>query len=189
MIELITMLPLLGAPNIEKSPIYEYQIQTVVTEIQKELTLEEKIALNYYKCDEATQYIRADNATCIARPTYRASESRSTTKSTKTPVTAQNTATAPSGWFPYGQCTYWVWSNRSVGQWNNASSWYTQAQRDGWATGSTPEVGAIAWEYGHVSLVEAVNSDGTVDISEMNYSGLGVVSYRTRPATQFKYIY
>jgi surface antigen len=176
----------------ELSPLIQIILQenvTETTETPKEYTLEEKIATNYYKCDEATQYIRADNATCIARPTYRASESRSTTKSTKIPVTAQNTATAPSGWFPYGQCTYWVWSNRSVGQWNNASSWYSQAKRDGWATGSTPQVGAIAWEYGHVSLVEAVNSDGTVDISEMNYSGLGVVTYRTRPASQFKYIY
>lgn len=188
MIELLLALPSLGAPKIEQSPIYEYQIQ-VVTETPKELTVEEKIAQNYYKCDEATQYIRADNANCIARPTYRASKSRNATELPNTQVSRENTATAPQGWFPYGQCTYWVWSNRPVGQWNNASSWLRQAQRDGWATGSTPQVGAIAWENGHVSLVEAVNSDGTIDISEMNYSGLGVVSYRTRPATQFTFIY
>jgi LysM repeat protein len=114
----------------------------------------------------------------------------------ETPIIASPTQTAvrtavnaSNGWFPYGQCTYWVSVNRSVGQWNNASEWYWQAQRDGWSTGSTPKVGAIAWESNHVSLVTSVNKDGTVTVSEMNYKGLGVVSTRTASASQFKYIY
>jgi surface antigen len=169
-------------PLIEPEPI------AVVTETIKELTVEEKIASNYYKCDEATQYIRADDATCIARPTYRASESRSTAKSTKTPTTTQNTATAPSGWYPRYSCTGHVASKRSVGQWNDASDWLWQAQRDGWATGSTPAVGAIGWQPGHVVYIEAIEGD-QVYISERNYDNNG--SYREiwKPASQYKYIY
>ena len=160
------------------------QVQTPVVEPEEKIyTIEEKIAMNYYGCNEQTEWIRADDATCLP-------------KQVNTRLTAQNTprgavrgSQAPSGWYPYGQCTYLVWSERPVGQWNNASQWLAQAQRDGWATGSTPQVGAIAWEPNHVSLVVAVNDDGTIRVKEMNYVGLGVISYRTAPATQFKYIY
>lgn len=144
-----------------------------------EYTIEEKIKLNVNNCNTDIQYIRADDATCLDKPVY-------------TPNRTQNTArgseNAPQGWYPYGQCTYYVATQRAVGQWNNASSWLRQAQADGWATGSTPVVGAIAWEPNHVSLVIAVNGD-SVTVREMNYVGFGVVSTRTAPATQFKYIY
>lgn len=115
----------------------------------------------------------------------------------KVPTAVQKTASAPrrasqsrvpAGWFPYGQCTYWVWSKRSVGFWNDATDWKWQAQRDGWTVSSRPVVGAIAWQYGHVAYVESIGS-GTVTISEMNYKGLGVVSRRTVPTATFSYIY
>ena len=95
---------------------------------------------------------------------------------------------APAGWYPYGQCTYWVWSKRPVPGWNDASNWKWQAQRDGWTVSSTPVVGAIAWEPGHVAYVESVNGS-TVTVSEMNVKGLGVVSYRTTPIREFSYLY
>ena len=38
--------------------------------------------------------------------------------------------------------------------------------------------------YGHVAVVERVNADGSVDISEMNYQGWGRASSRTIPANQ-----
>lgn len=95
---------------------------------------------------------------------------------------------APVGWYPKGQCTYWVWSKRHVPGWNDASDWRWQAERDGWTVSAQPVVGAIAWQYGHVALVEAF-SDTTVTISEMNYHGLGVVSHRTLPINTFRYIY
>lgn len=175
----------------ELSPLIQIILQenvTETTETPKEYTLDEKIATDFYKC-EPTRYIRADTAECGAiRPEYRASESRSTTKSTKTPTTAQNTATAPSGWFPRYSCTGHVASKRSVGQWNDASDWFWQAQRDGWATGSTPAVGAIGWQSGHVVYIEAIEGD-QVYISERNYDNNG--SYREiwKPASQYKYIY
>lgn len=95
---------------------------------------------------------------------------------------------APAGWYPYGQCTYWVWTKRAVPGWNDASDWKWQATRDGWTVSSTPVMGAIAWEPGHVAYVESV-SGSTVTVSEMNVKGLGIVSTRTVPATTFKYIY
>lgn len=105
-----------------------------------------------------------------------------------TPQTIKNSSNAPSGWYQYGWCTWFIWTQRPVGQWNNASQWLRQAQRDGWSTGSTPQVGAIAWESNHVSLVIAVNGD-SVTVRESNYIGFGVISERTAPASQFKYIY
>jgi len=85
--------------------------------------------------------------------------------------------------FPWGQCTYYVASRRNV-PWNgDAWMWFGNARAAGYATGSTPRVGAmmVTWEsryYGHVALVEAVYGDGSYLISEMNYRGLGIVDQR-----------
>ena len=81
-------------------------------------------------------------------------------------------------------------SRRPVGQWNNASQWFWQAQRDGWATGYTARVGAAAVTKSgnHVAYVERVDGD-RIYISERNYDWNG--SYRERwvPASNYKYIY
>ena len=70
--------------------------------------------------------------------------------------------------YSYGYCTYFVASRRSVpSMWGNASAWYYNAQASGYAVGSTPQVGAIAWTaagyYGHVAYVEAVNGIDAVE--------------------------
>lgn len=87
------------------------------------------------------------------------------------------------GNFPYGYCTWYVASRRSVPPGaGNAWTWFGAAQAAGWATGYTPAPGAImvTWEsgWGHVALVEAVYGN-TFTVSEMNYVGWGVVSSRT----------
>jgi len=88
--------------------------------------------------------------------------------------------------YPYGWCTYYVATRRYVpGGWGNARSWLASARRSGYATGSEPAVGAIvvlneSW-MGHVAYVEAV-SGGRITISEMNYTGWGIVDRRTLPA-------
>ena len=57
-----------------------------------------------------------------------------------------------------------------------------------------PEVGAVyqmpafidayTGAYGHVGIVEAVNGDGSITVSDMNYAGgFNSVSYRTIPAS------
>jgi surface antigen len=53
----------------------------------------------------------------------------------------------------------------------DANLWDDQARNAGILISSTPQVGAIAqWEYGHVAVVEKVNADGTIVISQSSYS-------------------
>ncbi|MGB8686933.1 MAG: CHAP domain-containing protein, partial [Microcoleus sp.] len=53
----------------------------------------------------------------------------------------------------------------------NAYDWDNQAAAAGIYMSSTPQVGDIAqWETGHVAVVEKVNADGTILISESSYT-------------------
>lgn len=111
---------------------------------------------------------------------------KTTVKSTivKTSATASvKLDTSGINHFAYGWCTYYVASRRNVPWFGNAGTWLSGARGAGFATGSTPKVGAIIVTaesaYGHVGLVDAVNADGTITISEMNYSGWNRVSSRT----------
>lgn len=78
---------------------------------------------------------------------------------------------------PYGagQCTQWAWYKRQdlPGQLGNANAWARNAAAYGYRVDRTPAAGAIfqtgsGW-YGHVGYVEAVNADGSIIVSEMNY--------------------
>lgn len=105
--------------------------------------------------------------------------------------------------YDWGQCTYYVFNRRAeIGKgistyWWNANNWDDAAAADGYAIDYRPEVGAIAQTdagfYGHVAFVERVNSDGSILVSEMNWSaGPGIVTYRTIPAYEvynYKYIH
>lgn len=68
---------------------------------------------------------------------------------------------------------------------HNANTWYSyNKQHNYYKYGTIPKVGAIAcWNknYGHVAVVEGVNSNGTISISESNWSG------RTNSAKAFRY--
>lgn len=100
--------------------------------------------------------------------------------------------------YAFGNCTYWAYERRAqlgrpVGSfWGNAATWAMYASAAGYRVDHTPEVGAVAqWNafsgdwigyYGHVGIVESVNSDGTITISEMNNMALGgfnIVNNRT----------
>ena len=96
--------------------------------------------------------------------------------------------------YAWGNCTWYVYNMRpDIGSfWGNASSWAISARAAGYRVDNVPTVGSIAqWNpyasghsgYGHVAYVEAVNSDGTITISEMNVRGLGVTSRRTISAS------
>ena len=96
--------------------------------------------------------------------------------------------------YAWGNCTWYVYNMRpDIGSfWGNASSWAISARAAGYRVDNVPVVGSIAqWNpyasghsgYGHVAYVEAVNSDGTITISEMNVRGLGVTSRRTISAS------
>lgn len=97
--------------------------------------------------------------------------------------------------YDYGYCTWYVKNRRPdlPNNLGNANTWYYMAQRDGLSTGATPRAGAVGTttrgSLGHVVYVESVNGDGTINVSEMNYQGWGVVSSRIASASDFVYIY
>lgn len=118
----------------------------------------------------------------------------------------------PSGYggiHPEGECTYYADNRRKeIGaplentRLGDAGSWIPRAKASNMETGSEPKVGAVmvydycqlnvSCRYGHVAVVEKVNDDGSVEISEMNWEGHNVVSFRTvseSDAKQLKYIY
>ncbi len=105
--------------------------------------------------------------------------------------------------YAYGYCTWYAYNRRAelgrpIGSfWGNATTWDAYARGAGFQVDNTPEVGAIiqnsgGWGgYGHVAIVESVNSDGSVTISEMNGpAGWNVVGTRTIPnPSAYNYIH
>ena len=83
--------------------------------------------------------------------------------------------------YDYGYCTWYVANKRLAAgapmpsNLGNAATWATRAAAYGLATGRSPRVGAAVVTAtrgaGHVALVERINSDGSVWISEMNSRG------------------
>lgn len=94
--------------------------------------------------------------------------------------------------YAYGYCTWGVknWRPDLPNNLGNADTWYSRAAAQGFAVGSTPRVGAVAATkaYMHVAYVIGVNGN-QVTIREMNAVGWNVVSTRTAPASEFRYIY
>ena len=90
--------------------------------------------------------------------------------------------------FTYGQCTYWAdyRYHALTGMWvpwgGNAWQWSYGASASGWVVSSTPHVPSIivlqagvqgAGGYGHVAIVEGINSDGSVHTSNWNWYANG----------------
>ena len=106
-----------------------------------------------------------------------------------------------SNLYDWGQCTWHVFNKRAqIGKgistyWWNANNWDTAAAADGYTIDRKATVGSILQSdmayYGHVAFVESVNANGSITISEMNYSASpGIVTYRTIPASQVSsYVY
>ncbi|OZG68055.1 CHAP domain-containing protein [Bifidobacterium eulemuris] len=114
-----------------------------------------------------------------------------------------------SNQYPWGQCTWYVYQRRAElglptsGTFGNAGSWGVSASALGyWVDGTARHTGDVVVfapgqesadsYYGHVAVVEKVNADGSIEISESNAEGLGVVSTRTftaEQAAQFTYIH
>lgn len=101
-----------------------------------------------------------------------------------------------SNTYDYGYCTWYVKNRRGASLPNglgNANTWYSRAAAMGMAVGSEPRAGAVGTTtrggLGHVVYVESVNADGSINISEMNREGWGVISHRTANASEFVYIY
>lgn len=96
--------------------------------------------------------------------------------------------------YAFGNCTSYAFERRAqlgrpIGSfWGNASTWAANGAAAGFAVNGTPAPGAIMQNgggyagYGHVAIVETMNPDGSITVSEMNYAGFNVISSRTIPA-------
>lgn len=69
----------------------------------------------------------------------------------------------------------------------NGNTYYGHS--DGFARSSTPSVGAIicyGGQYGHVAIVEQVNSDGSIVVSQSNYGGVPFEVKTLTPPTYYQ---
>jgi hypothetical protein len=118
------------------------------------------------------------------------------------PVGANN---GSLGRFFYGQCTYWanMRYHQLTGNWvtwiGDAWAWQGGAVQSGWNVSSQPHVPSIivlqpgvqgAGGYGHVAVVERINSNGSVVTSDWNwYPALGAqtsdVTFTPGPGVSF----
>ncbi|AWI43901.1 CHAP domain-containing protein [Staphylococcus nepalensis] len=103
-----------------------------------------------------------------------------------------NTSGSSNNLYTAGQCTYYVFDKvgGKIGStWGNANNWASAAAASGYTVNNSPSQGSILQSstgaMGHVAYVENVNSDGSIQVSEMNYGqGPGVVTSRTISASQ-----
>lgn len=121
------------------------------------------------------------------------------------PIRMQPAVDTSSGnMYAFGNCTSYAYERRKqlgrpIGSfWGNAATWNIFASQQGFAVNKTPAAGAVfqmpafvdayTGVYGHVGIVESVNADGSINVSEMNYAGaFNTVTYRTIPAYQAAY--
>ena len=90
--------------------------------------------------------------------------------------------------YAFGNCTYYVATRypNIYPYLGNALDWIPNAKKQGYKTLSSPAPDTIAVygagngysSLGHVAVVESVNSDGSFQVSEMNYTGFDVTDSR-----------
>lgn len=121
------------------------------------------------------------------RPGYR---NTATSYNGGTSVSSSRIGSYAGNGYAYGYCTWYAYNKRAqigkpIGNWGNAVTWARYAQQDGFAVDKNPRAGDVfqvggGWGgLGHVGVVERVNDDGSIYVSEMNYAGWNVISYRT----------
>jgi surface antigen len=129
------------------------------------------------------------------RPGYVAPGIRSSYSGSYVAVSAQVASASAGNRYAPGNCTWYSYERRMqlgrpIGSfWGNANTWAVNASAAGLVVNKVPAPGAIAqWNSfqggsfgaGHVAIVESVNSDGSIKISEMNYLGAyGRITERT----------
>ncbi|MFD0705468.1 CHAP domain-containing protein [Alloscardovia venturai] len=108
--------------------------------------------------------------------------------------------------YPFSQCTWWAYTRRHqlglpVGSYfGNGGQWANSARKLGYTVDHTPEVGAIMVfapgqagsdpTYGHVAIVEKINSDGSIVTSECGAVMQGKTYSKTYTNTaDFQYIH
>lgn len=112
-------------------------------------------------------------------------------------IDAQMATASAGNRYAFGNCTWYAYERRMqlgrpIGSfWGNAATWGMYAAAAGFRVDNIPEVGAVAqWDAfvggsgyaGHVGIVESINPNGTITISEMNngsYGGFNIINRRT----------
>lgn len=132
------------------------------------------------------------------RPGYHASQSLRSPNSTSSNIAVVSGAhmvISPGNGYAFGYCTYYAYNRRAEigkpigGNWGDAVAWAAYARASGFEVDHTPGTGAViqnggGWGgFGHVGIVEKVNDDGSLTVSDMNYDGWNVISTRTVPAS------
>lgn len=125
------------------------------------------------------------------RPGYKAPVVRRSTSSDSGSASTAYVPYAGGNTYAYGYCTWYAYNRRiQMGltlpsNLGNANTWDERARAAGYRVDHVPSVGAIIQSdggyYGHVGVVEKINSDGTIEISEMNnraYGGWGKINTR-----------
>lgn len=175
----------------EKVPVLQRSLQDVREQKDEvELKLEQKTLQEAQKTQENEE---------LKKQLQSKREAEATLASVSTPVMASLSNVVPralgaitGNGYAYGYCTYLVKERRPdiPNNWGHAYAWLDNARADGWATGSVPKVGAIAWAvgYGHVAYVIGVNGS-SVTVEEANYRGWDIISTRATHTSEWLYIY
>ena len=110
--------------------------------------------------------------------TTSSSSSSTSNSSSVTSTSTKTTSSTKNNLYTAGQCTWYVYDkvNGALGStWGNANNWANAAKAAGYTVNHHAKAGSIlqttAGSLGHVAYVESVNSDGSITISEMNYTG------------------
>ena len=122
---------------------------------------------------ERPEYVAPRSTTTYRNTNYRYSYLGNTSE--RQNITVIGRIYGLGGPYGAGQCTQWAWSKRRdlPSTLGNANTWAARAAAAGYVVNRTPSAGAVfqtssGW-YGHVGYVEAVNADGSITVTEMNY--------------------
>lgn len=144
------------------------------------------------------------------------SSSSHTSSSSSSSNKGSSSSSSSSGWshpsydtgnaYPRYQCTWWVYIRRHqlglpvASYFGNGGQWDNTARSMGYKVDHTPSVGAVmvfepgqygmSAQYGHVAIVEKVNSDGSVTTSETGAVMQGrIYSRRIYGTSAFSFIH
>src|SRR5699024_6346827 len=161
----------------------------------------ERVAAEEKAQEEAAAQAAAEQAEAAV------AEAEAAERAAEQEAASQPSASTPSqsvsngkNWYDWGTCAWYVFERRSEmglstgNGWGDASNWASAAQSSGYSVGNTPEVGAVmhapaytngSYGQGHVAVVERVNGDGSILVSEMQFGGgVGDKNTRTLSASQ-----
>lgn len=171
-----------------KGVLVKTDAETTIPEIARKFQCPEERIISYNGLDgadsvEPGQFIMCPDGV-VATP-ERAIANNTTTRSIGLKFTSIPDLPGAVNSFVKGNCTWYVAKKMKITFKGNANQWLKNAPGAGYQTGKIPMAGSavvtsLSGKYGHVAYVESVDAEnGTISISEMNYSGLGVITNRT----------